>query len=228
MERRLLSSRWLLLLLFQEVCWRGLQNLTRRFINSWFGRDKYKENTCILLADVLPCLPQEVSTMLRINRHQGTCMVRGSLHNDITFVHRLFHPIIENELDGSLQNHSEIDTLSSMHDVYAVLCISCGRKVYDAAVDTCRTYETDLFPMYIDPGTLCFCGNSIRSKKVGESWDDSSWWIAFRVKGICWRQDLVAVKNGLPVGIMPWLALDWCHSTILNIQTCYYSSSRRK
>ena len=111
-------------------------------------------------------------------------MICGSLHNNITLVHRRFHTIVENELDSSLQNHSEIDALSSMHDVDVVFCIPCRGKVYNAAVDTYRTHQADLLSMYVGPRTLCFCRNSIRSEKVGKSWDDTGWGISFGVKRI--------------------------------------------
>lgn len=68
--------------------------------------------------------------------------------------------------------------------------------------------------MYFCPWALCLCGDSICSEKIGEAWNDPTRWIAFWIKGICWVQNLVAIKDGFAVGVMAWLLLDWCRFTL--------------
>lgn len=67
-------------------------------------------------------------------------MIRSPLDNNIPLVHCLLGTVIQNEIDGSLQDYPEVDTLCPMHDVDIVFGITRWRKVDNAAVDSCGAY----------------------------------------------------------------------------------------
>lgn len=67
-------------------------------------------------------------------------MIRSPLDNNVSLVHCLLGTVIQDEIDGSLQDYPEVNTLSPMHDVDTVFGIARWRKVDNAAVNSSGAY----------------------------------------------------------------------------------------
>jgi len=131
-------------------------------------------------------------------------MYSRSLHHDIPFGHGGFDPVVQDQLDVSLEHDPEIDALGPVHDVDVVRRVARGGEVDDAAKHARLVDQADPFAMNLDKGTLSVGRDPVRLVEVGEAGDDARRRVACGVERIRWGQDLVAVDDGLAVGIMSW------------------------
>lgn len=88
-------------------------------------------------------------------------MYGSSLHHDITFVHGRLQSVVEDQLDGALEDHSEVHALRAVHKVDIVLEIAHRREVNNPTKHTRWVDEANLLAVYVDEGGLGLGWNAI-------------------------------------------------------------------
>lgn len=130
-------------------------------------------------------------------------MVGGPLNDDVSLGQCLFDAVVQDQLDGALEDDAEVDALRAVHDVDVVLGVARRREVDDAAVHARGADQPDLLAVHICPRPLRFGRHPVGAEQIREPWDDPAGRLAFRVQWVRRREHLVAIEDGFAVAVVP-------------------------
>lgn len=131
-------------------------------------------------------------------------MACGSLNHRISFVHGRLDAVIQDQLDGTLQDNSKVHALRPVHDVHLVRHFAGGGEIDDTTHHPRGVDQADFLAMHLDKGTLSIGRYPVSLVEIGEAWEDARWGSALGINWARWSQDLIAAEDSLAFGIVSW------------------------